>query len=399
MKRFLSLLIVFALVAASIGCAAPKQREIDAIKEFFASTGTELGSIDYNSASKTIEVVVPVEGLNDILTYCLNSDEVAVESWNSIKEVMPLAENEILKHLNELGYSASISLSFADPLSPDVPLLTSKDGKIVYEATEAPSVTAPASSSDADGPLSNDPDGAISVLQEFLPQMESDYETYAVQYNETTGMIEIINVVDGIAFSLALEHAQTEVEEGSNEQISLKEGLVYNWNMFDSILKDSGYSVPISLSISDKKQPELPLMTISNGEVVYESASIGMDPCGAVAALEECLKGSQDENTAYTVKYNETAGQIEILLTCTWLFNSMDNAMYGRSADWDSLREAAINSWNTFDSYIRARGYNIPILLSYCDIQFPDIPLLVVQEGEIVYDQVHDGDVVYDADE
>ena len=280
MKRLLSLLIVFVLLAASIGCATPKQKEIDAINEFAASTGTELYSVKYNSSYEIIEMVVLMEGLNEMFADYLTRDELSVENWNSLKEVIPEAENLVLAHLSDLGYSVSISISSADPLSPDVPILISQGGEIVYEATEVPKVPSAASSSDnydtsaANDSLINDPDGAISVLKEVLRQMESEYNQYAIAYNETTRIIEIISVMDFIAQQLEMEYAPTGTNEASAGQGTMREGLIDNWNMFNSIIRDSGYSVPMSLSISDSEQPNKLLLTISNGEIVYDDASL-----------------------------------------------------------------------------------------------------------------------------
>lgn len=277
MKRCLSLLIVFVLVVASISCAAPKQKEIDAIREFAASTGTALYSVQYNSSSGIIEVVAPMEGINSMFTDYLTGDELSVENWNSLKEVMPEAEDYILTQLSSLGYSIPISLSFSDTLSPDVPILTCQGGKIVYEATEVPVETASPSLNEgsgtpvADNSLSNDPDGAVSVLKEFFAMNKDDNCTYTIQFNATAGNIEILEVSSYMANTLEFEYMPEGVNKISNGDITMREGLISNWNTFNCVLRDNGYSVPISFSISDREEPEKILLTIINGEIVFDS--------------------------------------------------------------------------------------------------------------------------------
>jgi hypothetical protein len=412
MRRLLSLVIIIFLVVASISCAAPKQKEIDAIHEFAASTGTELYSVKYNPSSGVIEVVAPMEGINYMLSEYLTGNELSVENWNSLKEVMPEAENYILRQLSGLGYTTPISLSFSDTLSPDIPLLTSQGGKIVYEATEVPVVTASPSLSEGSGTpaandsLSNDPEGAVSVLKDFLPQMESEYESYTIQYNETAGIIEIINIVDNIASSLATESVQTETGEGSADQISLKEGLIYNWNMFNSMIQDSGYSVPISLSVSDGKVPDQQLLTILDGKIVFDAFSPGSaasfagaetqssagsaeqngvlieDPVKAVAVLEEYLKTLEDDSQKYTVTYNETTGIIEVF----YVIQGIANIVRQGSIDWDSTKSALLSNCNAFGQTLIENGYAGTISLSLSDSDAPDKPLLTAMNDEIVFD-------------
>ena len=272
MKRLLSLLIVFALVGAFISCAVSKQKEIDAINEFAASTDTELYSVKYDSASKIIEIIAPLEGMNTILADYLNGDELAVENWNSMKAVMPEAENAILEYLSSLGYSASISLSFADPLSPDVPLLTSQGGQIIYEAIESPTAIVSQSveqdTSITNNPQSAGPDEAVAALEAYLKDMQNDSCTFTVNYNEATGVIEILNVLTGL--STMLENTSAGENGGTIGWDSSREAVVVNCNAFASVARGIGYSGPVSLTFSDSKAPDKPLLTALNGEIVYD---------------------------------------------------------------------------------------------------------------------------------
>lgn len=388
MKRLLAYLTIFALVVASAGCSAPKQKEIDAISDFFASTETELGSVQYNSASKVIEIVAPLEGLNAILTDYLNGDELAIESWNSIKAVMPEAESAILEYLSGLGYSASISLSFADPESLDKPLLTSQNGAIVYEATEVPTVAASAS-------LSGDPYEAVALIEDFSPQLKTDFESYTARYNETTGIIEIFDVFVGIADML--ENTLAGASGNSIDWNSTREALITNYDLFRTLLQDNDYSIPFSLSLSDSKEPDKPLLTAVDGEIVYDVADSEIavassgNPDGAVAALEEFLKDMQSDYSMYTVHYNEATGTIEVFNVIPGLSRMLENTLAGESAgsiDWDSARQGAICNSNSFAAVASSRGYSGPVSLSFSDGETPDVPLLTAVNGEIVYDVV-----------
>lgn len=395
MKRWVTLFITLAMVVALIGCTAPKQKEIDAINEFAASTGTELYSVKYNSASKIIEIIAPLEGMNAILSDYLNGDELAFESWNSMKTVIPEAENAILEYLSGLGYSASISLSFADPLSPNAPLLASQGGEIVYEATEVPVETSTASSPVTNGSLSNDSDGAMDLIESILPQMNSKFETYNVRFNETTGVIEVFNVFTGIADML--DNTLAGRVENAIDWNSTREAIITNCDLFNSLLADNNYSVPVSLSLSDSKEPDKPLLTAVDGNIVYDvaeseiSASSSGDPSRAVVALEAYLKDIQSDDSTYTVSYNETTGVIEIFNVISGLSNMLENTLSGESdgsIDWDSARKAAIMNCTAFATIIGGIGYSGPVSLSFSDSEAPDKLLLTAMNGEIVYDVV-----------
>jgi hypothetical protein len=393
MKRFLSLLTFIVLVVVSTGCAAPKQKEIDAINELFAGTDSEVYSVKYNPSSEIIEVVAPIEGINTMLADYLTGDELSVANWNSLKEVMPEAESYILTHLSDLGYSSTISLSFSDSLSPDVPLLTSQGGKIIYEATEVPAEPSTASSPATNNSQSRDSDEALDVIESFLPQLNSKFETYTVRYNGTTGVIEVFNAFNGMADML--NNTLAGRVENSIDWNSTREAMITNCNLFDSLLADNNYSVPVSLSLSDSKEPDKPLLTIMDGKIVYDVAeseivaSSSGDPSKAVAALEEFVKDMQNDINTYTVNYNEATGVIEVFSIISGLSGMLGDSSAGESSgsiDWDSCREAAIVNSNTFVSVTSGIGYSGPVSISFSDSETPDKPLLTAQNGEIIYD-------------
>ena len=102
--------------------------------------------------------------------------------------------------------------------------------------------------------------------------MNSNCETYTVRYNETTGIIEVLDVLKELNQSLKMEKAPVGIDKDSTGRITMREAIISNCNMFDSILKDCGYSSPVSPSFSDSENPDKILLTAYDGEIIHDIA-------------------------------------------------------------------------------------------------------------------------------